>query len=144
MRIKDCMTREVRIVDPAETVRDAARTMIEIDAGFLPVAQDDRLIGIVTDRDLAVRALAAGRDARTTIRDVMSAEVRYCFEDDDVDAILTNMADLQVRRLPVVDRAKRLVGVVSISDLAHTGNAAEAGAALDRIARPSGLHSQTA
>lgn len=73
----------------------------------------------------------------------MSEEVRYCYEDENVDDILANMAELQVRRLPVVDRAKRLVGIVSITDLAHYGSAAEAGAALDKITRPSGLHSQT-
>jgi CBS domain-containing protein len=142
MKVSECMTHDVRIVDPAETLQGAARAMADIDAGFLPVAKDDRLIGIVTDRDIAIRAVAIGREPTAKIRDVMTSEVRYCFIDDDIDDVLENMAELQVRRLPVVDRDKRLVGVVSISDLACNGEAARAGEALSDIARPSGYHSQ--
>jgi CBS domain-containing protein len=142
MKISECMTREVRIVDPGETVQDAAQTMADIDAGFLPVGEDDRLIGIITDRDITIRAVAAGREPDARVRDVMSAEVRYCYADDDVEDILNTMAELQIRRLPVVDRDKRLVGVVSISDLAGNGEAAQVGEVLWDIVRPSGLHSQ--
>jgi CBS domain-containing protein len=136
------MTSDVRIVDPADTLRQAARTMADIDAGFLPVGENDRLIGVITDRDIAIRAVAAGREPSARVRDVMSQEVRYCFADEDIDDVLDNMADLQVRRLPVVDRDKRLVGVVSITDLACNGEAARAGEVLGEIARPSGFHSQ--
>jgi CBS domain-containing protein len=142
MKINECMTRTVRIVDPGETLRDAARLMSDIDAGILPVAEDDRLIGIITDRDIAIRAVGTGRPPDARIRDVMSEEVKYCFDDADADQVLRNMADLQIRRLPVVDRDKRLVGIVSISDLAGRGDAARAGEALSGITRPSGLHSQ--
>ncbi len=142
MKVSECMTREVRIVDPAETLQDAARTMADIDAGFLPVGENDRLIGIITDRDIAIRAVGSGRAPDAKIRDVMSQEVRYCYADDDVEDILFNMAEQQVRRLPVVDRNKRLVGIVSISDLATNGEAARTGETLGEIARPSGLHSQ--
>lgn len=142
MKVSECMTREVRIVDPAETLKDAARTMADIDAGFLPVGEDDRLVGIITDRDIAIRAVGTGQSPDAKIRDAMSREVRYCYADDDVDDILDNMAAQQIRRLPVVDRDKRLVGVVSISDLAINGETARSGEALGEIARPSGLHSQ--
>jgi len=142
MKVRDCMTREFRIVDPGETVQGAAQTMADIDAGFLPVGEHDRLVGIVTDRDIAIRAVATGRSPSARVRDVMSLEVRYCFEDEDVDTVLDNMADLQLRRLPVLDRDKRLVGVISITDLAGNGEATHAGEALGEIARPSGYHSQ--
>jgi len=142
MKVRDCMTREFRIVEPGETVRGAAQTMADIDAGFLPVGEHDRLVGIVTDRDIAIRAVATGRSPSARVRDVMSLEVRYCFEDEDVDTVLDNMADLQLRRLPVLDRDKRLVGVISITDLAGNGEATHAGEALGEIARPSGYHSQ--
>jgi len=142
MKVRDCMTREFRIVDPGETLQGAAQTMADIDAGFLPVGEHDRLVGIVTDRDIAIRAVATGRSPSARVRDVMSLEVRYCFDDEDVDSVLDNMADLQLRRLPVLDRDKRLVGVISITDLAGNGEAAHAGEALGEIARPSGYHSQ--
>lgn len=144
MRVNECMTREVRIISPEETLREAARTMGEIDAGILPVAEDDRLVGMITDRDIAVRGVALGRGPDAKVEEVMTEEVQYCFEDDDTDDVLGNMGDIQVRRLPVLDRGKRLVGIVSISDLACSGESAEAGEALSEIVRPSGIHSQAA
>ena len=143
MRVSDCMTRGVEITNPQETIRDAARMMVDCDAGALPVGENDRLVGVITDRDIAVRAVAEGRGPDAKVGDVMSAEVRYCFEDDDVDEVLRNMGELQVRRLPVLNRDKRLVGIVSLSDLAAVGAAEPIGAALADIARPGGEHSQT-
>jgi CBS domain-containing protein len=142
MKVSECMTREVRIVDPAETLQEAAQTMAEIDAGILPVGKDDKLVGIITDRDITIRAVGTGR-ASARVAEVMSPEVKYCYAHDEVDDVLENMAELQVRRLPVVDRDKRLVGIVSLSDLAGNGEAARAGETLSEIARPSALHSQT-
>jgi len=136
------MTRDVRVANPAETLEDAARTMADLDAGFLPVGENDKLVGIITDRDIAIRGVGCGCAPDTKIRDVMSEEVKYCYADDDVDDILNNMAVQQIRRLPVIDRDKRLVGAVSISDLATNGEMARSGEALGEIARPSGLHSQ--
>src|SRR5882724_4203782 len=130
MKVSECMTHDVRIADPAETLQDAARTMADIDAGILPVGENDRLIGVITDRDIAIRAVGRGRSPDTRVRDVMSQEIRYCYADDDVDSILHNMAQQQIRRLPVVDRNKRLVGIVSISDLAGNGEAMGSGEAL--------------
>jgi len=136
------MSQDVRIAAPDNTMQSAAQLMADIDAGFLPVADHDRLIGIVTDRDIAIRGVAAGRPPETNIRDVMSDEVKYCFADEEAEDVLENMGEIQVRRLPVVDREKRLVGIVSITDLAGNGEALAVGEALGHIARPSGLHSQ--
>ena len=143
MKISDCMSRDVQLATPDHSLQSAAQMMADIDTGFLPVADNDRLIGIVTDRDIAIRGVAAGRRPEASIREVMSDEVKYCFDDQDVDDVLENMGDIQVRRLPVVDRDKRLVGIVSITDLAGNGDAREAGEALGDIARPSAQHSQT-
>lgn len=142
MRVSECMTRDVTIANPQETICDAAKMMADCDSGVLPVGENDRLVGVITDRDIAVRGVAEGKPPSTTIREVMSSEVRYCYEDEDVAAVLRNMGKLQVRRLPVLSRDKRLVGIVSLSDLAN-GAAAPAGEALTDIARPGGEHSQT-
>jgi CBS domain-containing protein len=144
MRIGDCMTQNVRIASPDQTLRDAARTMADLDAGILPVAENNRLIGMITDRDIAIRGIAEGRGPDAKIREVMSAEVRYCFDDQEVDDVLQNMGDLKLRRMPVMNRDRRLVGIVSLGDLATNGEAAWAGEALGSISRPGGDHSQTA
>ncbi len=117
--------------------------MAEFDTGVLPVADGDRLVGMLTDRDIAVRAIGAGKGPETPIREVMSPEVRYCYEDDDPDDVLENMSELQVRRLPVLSREKRLVGMISIGDLATSGEERASGVALSGIARPGGEHRQT-
>lgn len=143
MRVSDCMTRGVEITDPQETIGDAAKRMVDRDAGVLPVGENDRLVGVITDRDIAVRGVAAGKGPDAKVREVMSTKVKYCFEDDDVDDVLRDMGKLQVRRLPVLSRDKRLVGIVSLSDLAMNGSTANAGEALSDIARPGGEHSQT-
>ncbi len=142
MKVSECMSSDVRIVDPDESLQVAAQAMADIDAGILPVREGDRLIGIITDRDIAVRGVGQGRSPRAKVREVMSTEVKYCFIDEDADEVLENMAEIQVRRLPVLDRDKRLVGIISITDFAGNGEAAHAGEALGDIARPSGLHSQ--
>jgi CBS domain-containing protein len=143
MKVSECMSRDVRIAMPDASMQSAAQAMADIDAGFLPVADHDRLIGIVTDRDIAVRGVAAGRPPEARIREVMSDEVKYCFADQEVEDVLENMGEIQVRRLPVVDREKRLVGIVSITDLTGNGDARAAGEALGDIARPSAQHSQS-
>ena len=144
MRVSNCMTQSVRIVSPDQTLRDAANAMASLDAGALPVSENDRLVGMITDRDIAVRGVAAGMGPDTRIRDVMSTEVKYCFDDEYAEDVLRNMSDLKVRRLPVVNRDKRLVGIISLGDLAMNGQATQAGEALGGISRPGGEHSQTA
>jgi CBS domain-containing protein len=136
------MTRDVRTISPSSTLREAARLMADIDAGSLPVAENDRLVGMLTDRDIAVRAVAAGKGPDTTVGEAMSPEVLYCFDDQDVDEVCENMSDQQVRRLPVVNREKKLVGIVSLGDLANAGETDAAGEALEGITRRGGLHTQ--
>jgi len=141
MMIKDMMSRDVRTVTPENTVREAARLMADFDIGAMPVAAGDRLAGMVTDREIAVRGVALGKGPDTTVGEVMSHEVLYCHEDEDVTDVC-NLADIQVRRLPVVDADKRLVGIVSLADIALAADSDEAGNALEGITRPGGQHSQ--
>ena len=142
MRVSEIMTRDVRVVRPNQTIQDAARTMLDIDAGVLPVGENDRLVGMITDRDIAVRAVAQGRNPGTPVREVMSGEVKYCFEDEDTDDVARNMGDQQVRRLPVVDREKRLVGILSLGDIAVERGERSAGEALGGISQPGSAHNQ--
>jgi CBS domain-containing protein len=143
MRVAEVMTRDVRLIEPNQTIRDAARLMAEMDAGIMPVREGDRLVGMITDRDIAVRAVAQGRGPDTPVREVMTDEVKYCFEDEDTAAVERNMAEIQVRRLPVLTRDKRLVGILSLGDLAMSDKAAKVGAAVAGISQPGGQHSQT-
>lgn len=118
--IKDIMTPSCKWISPEASVCDAAKIMRDEDVGFLPVGENDRLIGTITDRDITIRVVASKRDAsELSVRDAMSKKLLYCFDDQDVDSIAQNMAAMQVRRLPVVNRAKRLVGTVSFADLAR-------------------------
>ena len=110
MQVNEAMTSDVKIANPNQSIRDAARLTAQIDAGVLPVGEDGQLVGMITDRDIAIRAVAADKGPQTPIRDIMSKEVLYCFEDDDVDEVVQNMADIKVRRLPVLNHEKRLVG----------------------------------
>lgn len=134
MIISEVMTRDVRIVSPDDTLESAARLMGEQDFGSLPVAENDRLVGMVTDRDIAIRAVARGLLPReSTVREIMSAEIKYVYDDESVRDVANVMGDLQVRRLPVLNRGKRLVGIVSLGDLALT-KPTSAGDALQAIA----------
>lgn len=142
MKIRDVMTPEVRTIAPSSTIQEAARLMAETDVGALPVAENDRLVGMITDRDIAVRAIASGLAPATPVREAMSPEIKYCFADDEVDEVCENLADQQLRRLPVVDADKKLVGIVSLADLAKHGDNDSTGEALEGITRPGGQHSQ--
>lgn len=129
---------------PDMSLRDTATLMADIDAGALPVRQGDRLVGMITDRDIAIRGIAAGLGPEARVSQVMSSEVKYCYEDEDAEHVVRNMGDIQVRRLPVLSRDKRLVGIVALADLAcAASDRRNLGAALSDISRESGLHSQT-
>lgn len=144
MKISEMMTRDVKMTAPSQSIREAAKMMADLDAGALPVADQDRLVGMITDRDIAIRAIASGRGPDTPIREVMTQDVKYCFEDQSVEEVAHNMGDIRVRRLPVLNRDKRLVGIVSIGDIATSGESdEEVGNALSGISRPGGEHSQT-
>lgn len=137
MKIAEIMTRNVRIVAPDRTIREAARLMDEMNVGSLPVCDGRRLRGMITDRDITVRATAAGLiPDQTPVRDIMSDNVWWCYDDDDVDHIVELMSDHQIRRLPVVDHDKHLVGIVALGDLA-TDSEDDASRALHRISAPS-------
>ena len=144
MKVREAMTRDVRLVKPEQPISEAARLMAELDIGALPVEENDRLVGMITDRDIAVRAVANGRGPDTPVADVMSREVKYCFEDQTIDEVTQNMGELRLRRLPVLTRDKRLIGILSLGDLAiDEGARDEAGEALGGISRPGGQHSQS-
>jgi CBS domain-containing protein len=144
MKVREAMTGDVCLAHPDRSIREAARMMADQDIGALPVGDGDRLIGMVTDRDIAVRAIAEGLGPETKIRDVMSQEVKYCFDDEDLDDVAHNMGDIKVRRLPVLSRDKRLVGIVSLADIAPREDAKTMGQALADISAPGGAHSQSA
>ena len=144
MRVSDAMSRDVQVISPTQTIRDAARIMAKIDAGVLPVGENDRLVGVITDRDITIRAVAEGKAPTTKVNEVMSKEVLYCFDDQDLDEVAQNMADMKVRRLPVVNRDKRLVGIISFGDLARNEDADTAGHTISTISQPGGDHSQAA
>lgn len=142
MRVRDAMSGDVCLTHPETTIREAARLMGENDIGALPVSEGDRLVGMITDRDIAVRAIGQGQGPDCQVRDVMSHEVMYCFDDEEIDVVAQNMADIQVRRLPVVNRDKRLVGILSMGDLARCEDAEQTGHAMAGISRPGGAHNQ--
>ena len=119
MQVREIMTKDVKIVGPDDTIQRAANLMGEIDCGALPVGQNDRLVGVVTDRDITLRAVACGNAPnQCTVRDVMSPKIKYVFDDETLEDAAQKMSQLQVRRLPVLNREKRLVGIVSLGDLA--------------------------
>jgi CBS domain-containing protein len=142
MKVSECMTRNVQVVNPDEPISKAAKFMLDADAGSMPVGDGDRLIGMITDRDIAVRAVARGRGPDTAVRDVMTDELLYVFEDQSVDEVADNMGDSQVRRFPVVNREKRLVGIISLGDICRSQDEA-ATRALEGVTEPGGKHDQS-
>ena len=144
MQIKEVMSRDVILASPRQSVREVAQMMAERDIGFMPVGDQDRIVGMVTDRDIVVRGLATGKGADTPVSEVMTKDIRYCFEDEDIDHVVENMGDNQVRRLPVMNREKRLVGIVTLADAALEHDPVVVGEALLRVVEPGGDHCQSA
>ena len=118
-KVNEVMTRDIHLATPDQTLAEAAAEMAKADIGCLPVGQRDKLVGMITDRDIVVRAIAKGLGADTPVREVMTDNIKYCYDDQDVREVAKNMADLGVRRLPVVNRDKRLVGFVALSNIAQ-------------------------
>lgn len=136
MKVSECMSNGVKLLTPDNTVQDAAKLMAECDVGVIPIVESDRLIGMVTDRDIVVRGLREGKGPASRLRDVMTPGIHYCYEDDETDDAARIMAETQVRRLPVVSKKnKRLVGIVAICDLARFENSARVGRAMSGISR---------
>lgn len=145
MRVEEIMTRSVRFASPEMPLRTVAAIMATDDIGFLPVIENERLIGIITDRDMAVRGYSENMDGTFLVRDVMSKDpVQSCMADQNAEEVSRMMAERKLRRLPVLDRENRLVGVVSLADLALKGDAREAGVAMSRLVEPGAPHSQSA
>lgn len=142
MKVSEVMTREVATVRPDQSAQDAASFMLRADAGSIPVTEGDRLIGMITDRDIAVRGVAKGFGPDTPVRDLMTNDIVCARVDDDVEEVASKMSEAQVRRLPVVDQQERLCGIVSLGDLAREGAPDTAEQALEGVAQPGGPHQQ--
>ncbi|MBV8048407.1 MAG: CBS domain-containing protein [Paludibacterium sp.] len=140
MKVSEVMTRDVLVITPQETIQRAAQHMAETGCGALPIEENQHLVGMVTDRDIVLRALAHGMSHDTPVREIMSTGVKYCFDDEELGQIGRNMADIQVKRLAVLNREKRLVGIVSLGDLANSEDAEAASMALSGISEPCEAH----
>ena len=137
-KLEDLMSRDVKVISPDMSIREAAKQMRDGDFGMLPVGENDRMIGTISDRDIAIRAVAEGKGADTKVRDVMSDGVAWAYEDNSVEETVKTMSERQVRRLPVVDRDKRLVGIVALGDFAvQSSEIRPAAQALSEISKPS-------
>jgi CBS domain-containing protein len=144
MKVAEFMTQDVQTVTPDQPIREAAQFMLSADAGAMPVSEGDKLIGMVTDRDIAVRGVAEGLGPDTPVREVMTEDLVYCFDDEEVEAVALKMSDAQVRRMPVLSReGETLVGIVSLGDISRSDQSEAASVALDGITDPGGEHSQT-
>src|SRR5262245_26198296 len=133
MQVSEVMTPGVQFIHPEQTISEAARIMAESDIGALPVGENNRLVGMVTDRDIVIRGLADGKGPDAKVREVMTSDVKYCYEDEKVDHVAHNMGEIQVRRLPVMDRDKRLVGIVAMADVAIKRGPSVAGETLKDV-----------
>lgn len=136
MKVSEVMSVHVHVLAADDTVESAAQLMLREDIGSVPVHDGQKLVGMVTDRDIVIRGLAAGHGPTVAIREVMSTGVKYCYDTDTVEAVARNMAELQVRRLPVVDAEKRLIGFVSLANIASAENAKATDALLEGVAQP--------
>jgi CBS domain-containing protein len=138
MQIKEIMSRDVEVIHPNSMLQEAASKMKSLDVGSLPVCDNRKLLGILTDRDITVRAVAAGRDPkRTTVSDTMTPEIIYCFEDQGIEEAAKLMERHQIRRLPILDRSQQLVGIVSLGDLAiESGDEQLSGEVLEEVSEP--------
>jgi len=138
MKLSEIMTREVDVIQPDDSLQSAAKKMRDRDIGFLPVCDGDELMGVLSDRDITIRALAEGMDVSVMLgRDLMTTPAIYCFEDQDVSEAAKIMAENQIRRLVVLSRDdKRLVGVISLGDLARNGTTDISGRVLQRVSAP--------
>ena len=142
MKVSEVMTRDVQTVRPDQPVQQAASFMLSADAGSIPVAEGDRLIGMITDRDIAVRGVAKGHGPDTPVRELMTNDIVCVRIDDDCEEAASKMSEAQVRRLPVLDEQEKLCGIVSLGDLSRETDEETAGQALEGISQPGGQHQQ--
>ena len=142
MKVSEVMTRDVRTIQPDQTAQEAASFMLSADAGSIPVTDGERLIGMITDRDIAVRGVAKGNGPDTPVRDLMSNDVICARIDEDCFEVASRMSEAQVRRLPVIDEQQQLCGIVSLGDLSRETDNDTAGQALEGVSQPGGQHQQ--
>ena len=142
MKISEVMTRDVQTVRPDQPVQQAASFMLSADTGSIPVTDGDRLIGMITDRDIAVRGVAKGYGPDTPVRELMTDDIICVRDNDDVDDVASKMSEAQVRRLPVIDDQERLCGIVSLGDLSRQADEDAASEALQGVSEPGGKHQQ--
>jgi len=142
MKVSQVMTRDVKTVRPDQTAKDAAKFMLSEDAGSMPVSDGDRLIGMITDRDIAVRGVARGYGPDTPVSELMTDEIICVREDDDVEEVATKMSEAQVRRLPVIDANEKLCGIVSLGDLSRETDDETAHQALEGVSASGDKHKQ--
>ena len=136
MKVKDAMTTDVEVARPADSIQQVARKMSELDTGVMPVCDGQRVQGIITDRDIAIRVVAEGGDINSPVSQYMTEDVEYAYESDDLDKVAKRMGDLQIRRMIVVDSNKDLAGIISLGDFAREGKAKTVGAVLEDISEP--------
>lgn len=142
MKVSEVMTRNVRTVRPDQSVREAASFMLQADAGAIPVTERDRLIGMITDRDIAVRGVAEGHGPETPVRELMTNDIVAARIEDNTEDVAVRMSEAQVRRLPVIDDQQKLCGIVSLSDLTQKAHGSDAEQALEGVSQPGGQHQQ--
>jgi CBS domain-containing protein len=142
MKVSEVMTRDIQTVRPDQSAREAAGFMLQADAGAIPVTDGDRLMGMITDRDIAVRGVAHGHGPDTPVRELMTNDVVTARMDDDTDDVAVRMSEAQVRRLPVIDEQDKLCGIVSLADLTQKADDSAAEQALEGISEPGGQHQQ--
>jgi IMP dehydrogenase len=139
MKLSDIMTRDVKCARPDEPIRAAAMAMRDNDIGALPVCEGDKIIGVITDRDIAVRVVARGEDPnRAQVRDAMTREVIFSFDDEDLEEVARKMGDKQKKRMIVLDRAKKLVGMIALADIARVARAETKAEMVAKICQPRG------
>jgi CBS domain-containing protein len=142
MKVSEVMTRSVQTVSPNQPVQEAASFMLEADAGSIPVTDGGRLVGMITDRDIAVRGVAMGFGPNTAVADLMTNDCVCAREDDNVEDVAAKMSEAQVRRLPVIDEQEKLCGIVSLGDLSRETDNGTASQALEGVSQPGGQHQQ--
>ena len=142
MKISEVMTRDVQTIRPDQSAQDAAQFMLNSDAGSIPVTEGDRLIGMITDRDIAVRGVAKGFGPDTPVRELMTGDIICARSDDSIEDVASKMSEAQVRRLPVIDEQERLCGIVSLGDLSREADSDCASEALEGVSQPGGQHQQ--
>ena len=142
MKISEVMTRNVETITPDQPVSEAAGFMLSADTGSIPVIENDKLVGMITDRDIAVRGVANGRGPDTAVRDLMTSDIVSVRDSDDVSEAAARMSEAQVRRVPVIDNDDRLCGIVSLGDLSRQTDGDSASVALEGVSQPGGQHQQ--